>query len=210
MKKIAILFSFFATMFSVNAFGQKLVASDVEFLNGSTEEIVEFSLAGFAETPMPAIAEFVITLPNGFSLKEGRRGFENSVKDGIAEDHAVTVFKRDNGDYYVLLSDNSGYEFYEPNGFLISLTMLKGADVADGTYKATVHDIVIDDVTGKIHLVAEKETSINIGANTTVGIRDINVDAENQKVYTIGGQRVASKNLKKGIYVVDGKKVTVK
>lgn len=210
MKKIAVLFTFFATMFSVNALGQKLVATDVEFLNGSTEETVEFSLSGFAETPLPAIAEFVITLPDGFSFKEGRRGFENSVKEGIAEDHAVTVFKRDNGDYYVLLSDNSGYEFYEPNGFLISLTMVKGADVADGTYKASVHDIVIDDVTGKIHLVAEKETSINIGANATVGIRDITVDAANQKVYTIGGQRVTSKNLKKGIYVVDGKKVTVK
>lgn len=210
MKKIAVLFTFFATMFSINAFGQKLVASDVEFLDNSSEEVVEFSLEGFAETPLPAIAEFVITLPDGFSLKEGRRGYENVVKGGIAEDHAVTVFKRDNGDYYVLLSDNSGYEFYEPNGFLISLTLLKDASVADGIYTANIHDIVIDDVTGKIHLVAEKEASITIGANKTVGIRNINVDAANQKVYTVGGQRVTSKNLKKGIYVVDGKKVTVK
>ena len=159
MKKIAFLVAIVATMFTCNLYAQKLVASDVVFSDNTTEQQVSFSLEGF-ESPLPAIAEFVITLPDGFSFKTGRRDYV--IADGIAAYHSVTLNKRANGDYYVLLSDVSGYEFEAANGFLISLTMVKDAAVTDGQYTASIHDIVIDDVTGKIHLVAEKEASINI------------------------------------------------
>ena len=210
MKKILLLVALFATMFSANSFAQKLVASDVKFTAASEEEQeqVEFSLAGFAETPLPAIAEFVITLPEGFSFKEGRRGYENVVKDGIAEDHSVTINKRANGDFYVLLSDMNGYEFYEPNGFLISLTMLKDASVAEGEYTANIHHIVIDDVTGKIHLVSESEATIKILVSNTVGINDLTADGKNAPVYNTAGQRVTRTS--KGLYIQNGRKVVVK
>ena len=124
-------------------------------------------------------------------------------------DHAVTIFQRENGDYYVLLSDNSGYEFYEANGYLISLTVKMEEGVAEGSYPADIKEIVIDDVTGKVHLVSASEGSFNITVGgSTVGIRDMRANGEDGKIYNTAGQRVVKAG--KGLYIQNGKKVVKK
>ena len=55
------------------------------------------------------------------------------------------------------------------------------------------------------------DSTFTITVTDPSGIDAITVDdIENAKVYTVGGQRVDGKTAKKGVYVVNGKKMIIK
>lgn len=205
MKKIALLVALFATIFSGNIMAQRIVASNVEFMGDATEADLEFSIV--ESDRLAAIAEFVITLPEGYSLKARGRGYANTINLDMADGFSATINKRDNGDYYVLLSCSDGYEFIENNGKIITLTLVKGNNVEDGIYTAQVHSIILGDINAK-QMNTETSNTFAIGANVTVGIRSINADGTNAPVYNTAGQRVSRTN--KGLYIQNGKKVVKK
>ena len=211
MKKISFLFALVATLFSTSANAQMIKASDVQLVGNAAE--VSFYLDGISETRTAVLAEFVITLPQGFSFggTTDRRGnfTFTSTKGEIAADHDLTLFKRENGDIYVLFKNDNGYDFYPSNGLLLTLSLEKDETVAEGEYTASIHNVILADAEAK-QINTETESEFAIEVLDATSINGITINPETQKVYTVGGQRVASKNLKKGIYVVDGKKVTVK
>ena len=205
MKKISLIILLISAMFTNSVMAQRIVASDVEFLNGTSEANLEFSIV--ESDRLAAIAEFVITLPDGFTLKPRGRGFANTINLDMADGFASTINKRDNGDFYVLLSCNDGYEFIENNGKLITLTLVKDESVADGVYTANVHDIILGDINAQ-QMNTETSNEFKIGANTTVGINAINADGTNEPVFNTAGQRV--RHMGKGLFIQNGKKVVKK
>ena len=204
MKKIALLVTVFSFFFSSNVMAQRIVCGDISFMDGSTEENIDFCIEGSSR--LAAIAEFVITLPDGFSLKTKGRGYANEIAE-MADGFASTINKRDNGDFYVLLSSNDGYEFLENNGKIITLTLTKGESVVDGIYEASVHDIILGDIDAK-QMNSETSNTFKIGVNQSVGIRDISAAGEDAPIYNTAGQRVQKAH--KGLFIQNGKKVVKK
>jgi hypothetical protein len=205
MKKIALLVTVISFFFSGNVMAQRIVGGDVEFMDGATEANIDFCIEG--SDRLAAIAEFVMTLPEGFGLKTRGRGFANTINLDMADGFASTINKRDNGDFYVLLSCTDGYEFLENNGKIITLTLTKADGVADGIYEANVHDIILGDIQAK-QMNTETSNTFKIGVNQTVGIRGIYAEGEDAPLYNTAGQRVQKAH--KGLYIQNGKKVVKK
>ena len=205
MKKIALLVTVISFIFSGNVMAQKIVGGDVEFLDGATEANIYFCIE--SSDRLAAIAEFVLTLPEGFELKTRGRGFANTINLDMADGFSSTIYKRENGDFYVLLSCTDGLEFLANNGKLITLTLTKADGVADGIYEAKVHDIILGDIQAK-QMNSETSNTFKISVNQAVGIRGIYTAGEDAPIYNTAGQRVQKAH--KGLYIQNGKKVVKK
>lgn len=206
MKKITLLIAAVAAMVSGSAFAQKVVAADVAF-NEENKANLEISVE--SET-VGALVEFALTLPEGITVEKGARGYNSSLGE-MAEGFSKTIRDRDNGDYYVLVYSADAWEFLKPSGLVISIPLVKDENLAIETeLTGRLSDIVFTDVNAQ-KLNTESEATFSITDATTVGIgRLTTTDGDSQEVYTIGGQRVAGKNMRKGIYVMNGKKITVR
>ena len=209
MNKITFLTALIASLFTINASAQKLVANDVDFKQGKAADLV----ISVESEQVAALVEFVLDLPQGITIESDADGyfydFGEILRSSGRRAHSITVDDKDDGSIYVLVCDTKGGVFEAASGTLLSLPLQNdGADLSEGL-TGTLRKIILSDVDAN-QMTNVTEVTFTIKDATTVGINDIKVDAENQKVYTVGGQRVVGKNLKKGIYVVDGTKVTVK
>lgn len=157
--------------------------------------------------------QFYMTMPQGIEVEfdEDEEAYLYEEGDILPSKPSVTVDKDSSGDMLVAIYKNGKQTYKAESGTIIILPLIASENIQEGTYQIRVHDIEVGDANGAFD-GTETETTFEVvvDKNVFTGIRNINVDSANQKVYTVGGQRVTSKNLKKGIYVVDGKKVTVK
>ena len=206
MKSIKILVAAFATFVCENVFGQTITASDVNIVAGGTAELT-FTINSESKA---ALAELVMTLPEGIKVKfdadEDDYVYELG-SDMTVKTHSATVAQRDNGDWYVLVSNSSGKEFKAASGDYITLTLEASGTATSGT--ATLKDILLVDLAAKaMNTVTEGSFKVTVGSAD--GINGITLDDPNAEVYTLSGQRIDGKSAKKGVYVVNGKKVAVK
>ena len=98
--------------------------------------------------------------------------------------------------------------FKANKGDLVSIPLSAGS-IAEGKLQGKIHTITISNEDEEEFNPAD--VTFNIIVSNGDGIKGITVDdLDNAKVYTVGGQRVEGKAAKKGVYVVNGKKVVVK
>jgi len=193
MNKIKMLIACIATVFSGNAMAQKVVAEDVVLEPNGTAELV----INLEADVKAASGQMTVTLPEGITISKKSKG------ELLNEDATVTV----NSNNQVLIFDMSKNEFTATSGTVVTLTLAAG-EIAEGEYTGTISDIKFANLNASsIGDIADVTFKINVTAAN--GIKTVNVKDLEGDVYTLGGQKVA-KVTKKGLYVVNGKKVIVK
>lgn len=204
MKKLSILVACIATFISGNVFGQTITASDVTIEAGQTADVT-FTIT--SETKA-ALAEFTLTLPEGitvaFDADEDDYIYEK-LGDMTVKTHSASVVKKASGAFYVLVKNESGKEFKEASGNYLTLTLEAAATAVSGEAQMTDIGLFALDAS-QMNTVKEGTFKINVGSAD--GINSISLDDPNAEIFNLNGQRV--KNVKKGVYVVNGKKVAVK
>ena len=142
MKKITLLLAFVASMISGGAFAQNVFFSDVQFESGTDNNKASLEISVDAGEQYAAGLELVITFPEGISVEKGKRGYVSTIED-IADGFSATINLRENGDFYVAVTNNNNWEFLETAGKVITLSLVKDANLGDGVYTANVHDIIL-------------------------------------------------------------------
>ena len=196
-------------MVAGNAAAQKLVVDDVILAPGKTANMV----VKLESDKVAKNTQFSVQLPDGITpvYDEEEEAYLYEEGDILMKSPSIVCELDGSGALTVLIYKNGKQTYKETSGVIITIPLQASADIAETTYEGQLYNIEVGDANGAF---ADTEVvshfNIVVDEGIFVGIRNINVDAANQKIYTVGGQLVTSKNLKKGIYVVDGKKVTVK
>lgn len=202
MKTIKYLFLSFALLSVGNMMAQKsFTVKDVTIAPGGQADLV----VGIDVDGAMCAADFLLTLPDGITA-DGAAAKKAGV---IAEtDHVFSVQKKDNGDYLTVIYSMMLSSFKANKGDLVSIPLSAGS-IAEGKLQGKIHTITISNEDEEEFNPAD--VTFNIIVSNGDGIKGITVDdLDNAKVYTVGGQRVEGKAAKKGVYVVNGKKVVVK
>ena len=202
MKTIKYLFLSFALLSVGNMMAQKsFTVKDVTIAPGGQADLV----VGIDVDGAMCTTDFLLTLPDGITA-DGAAAKKVGV---IAEtDHVFSVQKKDNGDYLTVIYSMMLSSFKANKGDLISIPLSAGS-IAEGKLQGKIHTITISNEDEEEFNPAD--VTFNIIVSNGDGIKGITVDdLDNAKVYTVGGQRVEGKAAKKGVYVVNGKKVVVK
>jgi hypothetical protein len=209
MKTIKYFAVLVAALISTNMFAQKIVASDVTIAQGKTADVT-FTIKG---TEKAALAEFFLTLPEGVTIQydaDEEMYMATKISGMTYGTHTVGVTKRDDGSFYVLVQNQSGREFKAAEGDYLTITLEAAPDASLGLKTGEMTGIGLFALNTN-QMNTEKTGSFKITVTDPSGIDAITVDdIENAKVYTVGGQRVDGKTAKKGVYVVNGKKMIIK
>ena len=212
MKKF-ILFCI-AAVFCGNAMAQdqkaKLVGADItlEAANQSTELVL--SIEAVNEEAVGAIAQVIITCPEGIEIQKNDRGRYTCTKGELwSPDHAATIQAKEDGSVVVIIKNEYGDPFEAASGTLITLPVKVG-DVEDGIYNIELSSIVIgtnDNPSVKLNPEAT-EGVVKVTIGDVTGINSLKADNSNEPAFNLAGQQVG-KNYK-GIVVKNGKKTLVK
>ena len=138
---------------------------------------------------------FDVTLPEGLAVTNAE------LTGRKASSHKITWNSLTSGDYRVIISSLGNEIFNEESGAICNLTIKAAEEVKAGSIK--LHDIQIispDEVKIEPDTVEEEIPATSTGINT------ISSDSQNGEAYSLQGVKMG-KNLKKGIYIINGKKV---
>lgn len=204
MNKIKLFIACVATVFCGNAMAQKLTAADVEIAANGTADLV----VSLSSSTVASLAEFTLVLPEGITVDSDAEGYFFEKGTLPTRNGQVTVAAKSDGSIYVNLRDESGATFKAAEGTLITLT-LKAENATVGETTAELKDIIIAS-SEATQMNTETSATVKITVSGTTGIKGISAAGlgEDAEVYDLNGQKVST--VKKGVYIVNGKKTIIK
>jgi len=171
MKTIKLLIIAVATLVSGSAMGQKIVCPDVTFDEGAAELV--FSIAENTDETA-TLAEFTLNMPAGVIIKTNDKGkYEYERGDLMQDEHTVTLKDKTSGIYF-LTKNEDGDAFTALNGELVTIPIVAGDNLADGTYQISVTKVNITNLAAK-KIAKETSFTINVTKGAT-GITEVNAD----------------------------------
>jgi hypothetical protein len=209
----------FSTVRISSPTGQLVKGSDFDVVaNPPIPESVEGVKLAFEELSIPAggsgvlaidlinpeysvtAMQFDLTLPYAMSLTSIEKTDRPSSK------HVVTTKTLDSGAIRVKLLDMSANNktIAGKEGAILNLNLATESTFMSG--KITISNI---EMSNPDMLVATPE-DITLDVTATAGIENIAADMQNYNVYNLQGVKVSQDNLKKGVYIINGKKMIVK
>lgn len=142
--------------------------------------------------------QFDLYLPEGIMLN-------TETAESTDRHHSVWAKKRANGYYRVICSSMMNDELSE--GTVMRL-QVKAASNMQGTYNVLAGNVVLSETNAQRHEAANAGAQLMIG-NEATGIDQVsNLNSNNSNLYDMQGRRVNA--VKKGVYMVNGKKVVVR
>ena len=217
MNKIKFFVTCLTLFFAGVANAQTLTAKNLNLSTDAKEGTLEIS---FTSSALPASCQFDLVLPTGLSLKTNSKGKVTGTKKGGAfvedpsdseDTHTIQITAKDGGVYTFLCYDPDGGEFFATSGVLATVQVVAADDLTDGEYECSLKNAKFVNKAAET-LFTQESGSFKVGFNkdVTTGISRLTLDDPNAEVYTLSGQRIDGKSAKKGVYVVNGKKVAVK
>ncbi|MBR1505300.1 MAG: hypothetical protein IJ614_04240 [Prevotella sp.] len=211
MKVMKLFVMSIVALFASNVQAQNITVDEISIpVKGTADLVIKIKAA---KTPVNAEVHF--KLPAGIDVAYDADEEDYIYEFGpiLAKKNNNTSFdKSGNGEEYIFTILNSkNTAFQSAEGVLFTATLQAG-DIATGKLEGgEISFVEIGDTEGKFAEYDGVKVPISITVVPAAGIRNITVDdLDNAKVYTVGGQRVEGKAAKKGVYVVNGKKVVVK
>ena len=209
MKKLFLVI--LSVLFVGNMQAQKLTVSDLNVEAGSTGELI----IGIDGPAAVQAVQFTLVLPDGASVEMDGEDFIVDALldsgDGIMpkRNSQVSANKKDDGSILIVAFNTKGV-FSGETGDIVSISIEADASADGKVLACQLKDIKGGSlVDGAVVSAGEySDVDFNITVGDATGINSISVNDPNAEVYNLNGQRV--KSVKKGVYVVNGKKVAVK
>jgi len=208
MKSIKYLVLCFAVLFASNAMAQKISAEDVTIeANGQATLVINLETVDLAIN-----TQLTLALPEGITIPYDAENEEWGVKAGnILYAKPAIEISRDGNEYQFLIYKNASSAVYKSkSGSLLTITLQAG-ELSASELEGTIKGVVINNEARQEMSGFENPSTFKIKVIAT-GINAITADEnlEDAKVYTVGGQRVDGTSVKKGVYIVNGKKMVIK
>lgn len=150
------------------------------------------------------LLQFDLTLPGGLTINMVREEFEVGMGSRTNwQTHQLAAYKKDDT-IRCLLASNRNAAIEGTEGTIVTLTVTASNDFAGGT--VTLHNILgVTPMEREVWMVGSR---YGLSTDGTTGIYSIGSDSKESVVYSISGQRQPV--LKKGVNIVNGKKVIKK
>ena len=194
-----------------NMMAQKLTVEDITLEAGNTAELV----IGIDAPEAVQAVQFTLVLPEGASVEMDG---EDYIADPLTESDGGIMPKRNSqiqankkDDGILIVAFNTKGKFVDAAGDFVTISIEAASDADGKVLSCQLKDIKAGSLASDNSVVSAGEFSdvaFQIGVGVDTDINSISLDDPNAEIYNLNGQRV--KNVKKGVYVVNGKKVAVK
>ena len=209
MKKFILVI--LSVLFVGNMMAQKLTVEDITVEAGNTAELI----IGIDAPEAVQAVQFTLVLPEGASVEMDG---EDYIADPLTESDGGIMPKRNSqiqankkDDGILIVAFNTKGKFVDAAGDFVTISIEAASDADGKVLSCQLKDIKAGSLASDNSVVSAGEFSdvaFQIGVGVDTGINSISLDDPNAEIYNLNGQRI--KNVKKGVYVVNGKKVAVK
>ena len=174
-----------------------LAMDNFEINNAETQSAkVALKLVQDTKTKVKAFeCEFV--LPEGLTVEGRVKAVSGTLEEG---ETPVTAFNADNGKLAVYNNEGLAFDFNAKE--VVNITFKASNEFEGGLI--TVKNIRFSGMDNEEITAKDFQVKVNVAD----GIVSLSTDAKNGEAYTLSGTRV--RNLQRGLYIVNGKKVVVK
>ena len=200
-----------SVLFVGHVMAQKLTVESIKVDAGKTADLV----IGIDASEAVQAVQFTLVLPEGASVEMDG---EDYIADPLTESDGGIMPKRNSqiqankkDDGILIVAFNTKGKFVAGTGDFVTISIEAAADADGKVLNCQLKDIKAGSLADDNSVVSAGEFSdvvFQIGVGVDTGINSISLDDPNAEIYNLNGQRV--KNVKKGVYVVNGKKVAVK
>ena len=186
----------------------------VENVSGSKNSQVELSVRMRNASDIRGF-QFDLYLPEGVSMANNAKASLSSDRLAAGDAHTLMVNEVSDGAVRFLCSSMNDENFAGGDGEIATLTVNIADNVANGDYDVVVKNAIMTETD-----ISKSYEADNIKSTLTVldqtGVETVTADDERRdgSIYTVGGQLVSKKSttsqLRKGIYIRNGRKFVVK
>ena len=186
----------------------------VENVSGSKNSQVELSVRMRNASDIRGF-QFDLYLPEGVSMANNAKASLSSDRLAAGDAHTLMVNEVSDGAVRFLCSSMNDENFAGGDGEIATLTVNIADNVANGDYDVVVKNALMTETD-----ISRSYEADNIKSTLTVldpnGVDIVTADDERRDgtIYTVGGQLVGKKattsQLRKGVYIRNGKKIVVK
>ncbi|MBQ6760366.1 MAG: hypothetical protein IJP47_02935 [Prevotella sp.] len=186
----------------------------VENVSGSKNSQVELSVRMRNASDIRGF-QFDLYLPEGVTMANDAKASLSSDRLAAGDAHTLMVNEVSDGAVRFLCSSMNDESFAGGDGEIATLTVNIADNVAIGDYDVVVKNALMTETD-----ISKSYEADNIKSTLTVldqtGVETVTADDERRdgSIYTVGGQLVGKKSttsqLRKGVYIRNGKKIVVK
>ena len=186
----------------------------VENVSGSKNSQVELSVRMRNASDIRGF-QFDLYLPEGVTMANNAKASLSSDRLAAGDAHTLMVNEVSDGAVRFLCSSMNDESFAGGDGEIATLTINIANNVANGDYDVVVKNALMTETD-----ISKSYEADNIKSTLTVldqtGVETVTADNERRDgtIYTVGGQLMGRKattsQLRKGVYIRNGKKIVVK
>ena len=186
----------------------------VENVSGSKNSQVELSVRMKNASDIRGF-QFDLYLPEGVSMATNAKASLSSDRLAAGDAHTLMADEMTDGAVRFLCSSMNDESFAGGDGEIATLTVNIADNMANGDYEVVVKNALMTETD-----ISRSYEADNIKSTLTVldqtGVETVTADNERRdgSIYTVGGQLVGKKattsQLRKGVYIRNGKKIVVK
>ena len=186
----------------------------VENVSGSKNSQVELSVRMRNASDIRGF-QFDLYLPEGVSVANNAKALLSSDRLAAGDAHTLMADEMSDGAVRFLCSSMNDESFAGGDGEIVTLTVNIANNVANDDYDVVVKNAIMTETD-----ISKSYEADNIKSTLTVldqtGVETVTADNERRdgSIYTVGGQLVGKKSstsqLRKGVYIRNGKKIVVK
>ena len=193
--------------------GDKFYLNDFEIKPGESKEIaIQFETenvsASDASQQMYVAFQFDIYLPKGLTVAQKKGKYNFALNEDRKDDHTISSAMQEDGAIRVLGASLTNSYFWEKKGDFVVFTVTASDDFV-GTHEISLKKVMFTENSGKRTDLADVTSKVSDG--DVNGIEGVVADGNKTfKVYTIDGKQTVKSDVRKGVYIINGKKMIVK
>ena len=186
----------------------------VENVSGSKNSQVELSVRMKNASDIRGF-QFDLYLPEGVTIANNAKASLSSDRLAAGDAHTLMADEMSDGAVRFLCSSMNDESFAGGDGEIATLTVNIADNVANGDYDVVVKNAIMTETDiSKSYEADDIKSTLTVLDQTGVETVTANDERRDGTIYTVGGQLVGKKattsQLRKGIYIRNGKKIVVK
>ena len=186
----------------------------VENVSGSKNSQVELSVRMRNASDIRGF-QFDLYLPEGVTMANNAKASLSSDRLAAGDAHTLMADEMTDGAVRFLCSSMNDENFAGGDGEIATLTVNIADNVANGDYDVVVKNAIMTETDiSKSYEADDIKSTLTVLDQTGVETVTANDERRDGSIYTVGGQLVGKKattsQLRKGVYIRNGKKIVVK
>lgn len=181
----------------------RMFAGNIQMSPGETKQLT----VSLDNTGDYCSFQFDLILPEGITVpydEENEMYMADIVPGRFTKTHSLGSNLLKSNRFRVIVYSIANKSIKGTSGAVVNITLKADDKLAIGDYTLKLENITLADAAENEYYPSDSESTVNV---ITTGIKPILMDGSSDKIYDLQGRRVNT--VKKGIYIVNGKKLIV-